>query len=131
MSLQAYQTAQRVTENPRMTEYRLFAQVTKALLDAREGGTAERARAIDWNRRLWLALQSDCATDANALPVDLRAGIISLAIWVDKHSRQALRREADLQPLIDVNRSIMEGLLGIDMPQHASREPAELAVAGY
>ena len=34
MSLQAYQKAQRSTERPRDTEYRLFAQVTQALIEA-------------------------------------------------------------------------------------------------
>ncbi|MBT3362002.1 MAG: hypothetical protein HN403_20450 [Rhodospirillales bacterium] len=44
------------------------------------------------------------------VPDATRAGIISLAIWVDKHSRKVLKREADLQPMIEVNRNIMEGL---------------------
>lgn len=59
---------------------------------------------------IWLALQADCALESNLLPDETRAGIISLAIWVDKHSRKVLRGEAEIQPLIDVNRSIMEGL---------------------
>ena len=46
------------------------------------------------------------------VPESVRAGVISLAIWVDKHSRKALKREADLQPLVEVNRNIMEGLSG-------------------
>ena len=46
------------------------------------------------------------------VPDATRAGIISLAIWVDKHSRKVLKREADLQPMIEVNRNIMEGLSG-------------------
>jgi len=68
------------------------------------------AKSIHWNRRLWLALQADCALENNLLPDETRAGIISLAIWVDKHSRKVLRGEAEIEPLIDVNRSIMEGL---------------------
>ena len=34
MTLQAYQNVQRVVEDPRTTEYRLFGQVTGALLEA-------------------------------------------------------------------------------------------------
>ena len=67
---------------------------------------------MNWNRRMWLALQADCASDANQLPDAFRAGIISLAIWVDKHSRKVLRHEADIVPLVDVNRTIMDGLSG-------------------
>ncbi len=110
MSLQSYQTALNTTEDPRKTEYRLFAQVTKSLMDAENGESLSLQKAVHWNRRLWLTLQADCANDDNQLPDEVRAGIISLAIWVDKHSRMVLQGKADLTPLIDVNRSIMEGL---------------------
>lgn len=111
MSLQAYQQVQNSTEDPRRTEYRLFAQVTRALIEAaKEATPGQLARAIHWNRRLWMTLQADCAQDDNALPEQTRAGIISLAIWVDKHSRAVLKGQADIAALIQVNRSIMEGL---------------------
>jgi flagellar protein FlaF len=110
MSLQNYQIAQNTTEDPRRTEYRLFAQVTKALMDAISGSENDTAQAIHWNRRMWLALQADCSDEENVLNDQTRAGIISLAIWVDKHSRKVLRGEAKVEPLIEVNRSIMEGL---------------------
>ena len=110
MSLRSYEIAQNTTEEPRRTEYRLFAQVTKALMDAVAGGAGDAAQAVHWNRRMWMALQADCADESNVLNDQTRAGIISLAIWVDKHSRKVLRGEAQVQPLIDVNRSIMEGL---------------------
>jgi flagellar protein FlaF len=110
MSLHSYQRVQNQTEDPRKTEYRLFALVTKALMDAEKSDHTSLVKAIHWNRRLWLTLQSDCATEANRLPEATRAGIISLAIWVDKHSRKVLKGEGHLKALIDVNRSIMEGL---------------------
>ncbi len=110
MSLHSYVTAQNATEEPRQTEYRLFAQVTRSLMQCQEGARSELVKSIHWNRRLWLALQADCASDANVLPDETRAGIISLAIWVDKHSRKVLKGEAEVKPLIDINRSIMEGL---------------------
>ncbi len=110
MSLQSYQIAQNTTEDPRRTEYRLFAQVTRALMEASDDERGTVARAVHWNRRLWLALQSDCANDSNVLNEQTRAGIISLAIWVDKHSRKALSGQGDVSPLIEVNRTIMEGL---------------------
>lgn len=110
MSLHSYVQTQNVTEEPRQTEYRLFAQVTRALMQSQQGAKNEIAKAIHWNRRLWLTLQADCASDANVLSEETRAGIISLSIWVDKHSRKVLKGEAEVSPLIDVNRSIMEGL---------------------
>jgi len=116
MSLQSYQTTQAKTEGPRNTEYRLFALVTRDLMAA---GASERMdpafhKAIDWNRRMWLTLQSDLSMEDNALPDGLKAQLISLAIWVDRHSSKILRGDADVGPLIKVNRTIMEGLAGLE-----------------
>ena len=54
MSLQAYQQAATRAETPRETEYRLFAQVTLALMEAAKCEPADmrgRIDALDWNRR--------------------------------------------------------------------------------
>lgn len=113
MSLQAYQQAATRSESPRDTEYRLFAQVTRALMEAQKldpmnvGG---RADALDWNRRVWAAFASDCGHPDNGLPKPLRASIISLSIWVGKHTSQVIRREEEIEPLIEINRMIMQGL---------------------
>lgn len=112
MSLQAYKNTQVATENPRVTEYRLFGQVTGALLDARNSqaiGTP-LVEVIDWNRRMWRTLVADCMDDRNALTEDLRAKIISISLWVSKYSRQVTREKAPLDPLIEINRNIMAGL---------------------
>ncbi len=112
MTLQSYLQVQNATESPRKTEYRLFALVTKSLIEAAKSDNIQaRTKALHWNRRLWLTLQTDCALEDNQLPEALRAGIISLAIWVDRHSRMVMKGEAQIESLIDVNRSIMEGLV--------------------
>jgi flagellar protein FlaF len=82
------------------------------MIKAESQDHASIVRAVHWNRRLWLTLQSDCASEDNSLPEATRAGIISLSLWVDKHSRKVLKRGADLRPMIEVNRNIMEGLSG-------------------
>jgi flagellar protein FlaF len=117
MSVKKYKAAQASTENPRQTEYRLFAEVTKALMAVSEVSVVSKGvrpqefyKAVDWNRRLWLALQVDIASTENRFPDSLKAAIASISIWVDKHSRLVLRGELTLEPLISVNRTIMEGL---------------------
>ncbi|MDP3658909.1 flagellar biosynthesis regulator FlaF [Phenylobacterium sp.] len=115
MSLRAYQQATARAESPREAEYRLFGQVTRALMSAAEADPTDartRVDALDWNRRLWSTLGSDCADSKNGLPAPLRASIISLSIWVDKHTSAVIRREEEIEPLIDVNRMIMQGLGG-------------------
>jgi len=112
MPVQAYQKAQRASENSRSTEYRLFGQVTGALLDAQNAGAKGAALidAIDWNRRLWSTLAVDCMDDNNQLSRPLRAQIVSLSLWVTKYSSEVVQQGASLEPLIDVNRNVMQGL---------------------
>ncbi len=111
MSFHAYQTAAAQGESPRDIEYRLFGQVTRSLMDARTGADLTRtAAALAWNRQVWSVMAKDCADERNALPEQLRAGIISLALFVRKYSSEILRDGADIDPLIDINRAIMQGL---------------------
>ena len=114
MTLKAYQNTQFSTEDPRETEYRVFGQVTGALIDAQRNGKSggPLAEAIDWNRTLWRTLAADCLDDRNQLPQDLRAQIVSLSLWVTRYSKEVTRQGASLDPLIDVNRTIMQGLNG-------------------
>ena len=117
MTLQAYQKAYQSSttrsENPRDTEYRLFGQVTRSLIEASQAPREEmqkRAAALAWNRSVWSALATDCAQEGNGLPKDLRAGIISLSMFVRKYSREVMQSGAEFEPLIDINRTIMQGL---------------------
>ncbi len=114
MSLKAYQQAQVKTEDPRATEYRLFGQVTGALIEAKDrkvtGGPL--AETLDWNRTLWRTLAADCMDDRNLLSSDVRAKIVSLSLWVTRYSKQVTRSGAPIDPLIQVNRTIMQGLQG-------------------
>jgi flagellar protein FlaF len=112
MTLKNYQNVQRAVEDPRTTEYRLFGQVTGALLDAKSKGAVGTplVEAIDWNRRLWRTLAADCMDDRNSLTQDVRAKIVSLSLWVSKYSRKVTREKAPIDPLIEINRTIMQGL---------------------
>lgn len=100
------------TEEPRQAEYRLFAKITRALIEAERKGGKHLVDAVDSNRRLWLTLQLDLSSEENDLPDALKAQLISLAMWVDKHSSRVLRGELDVHSLVTVNRTIMEGLAG-------------------
>ena len=122
MSYQAYQRISARSEDPRSTEYRLLGQVTRALKDAREIKASEirkRAEALDWNRRVWSAFAADCAKPDNGLPEALRASIISLSIFISKETSTAMLGEGDIDTLIDLNRTVMQGL-----------EPGAQAAAG-
>lgn len=114
MSFQAYQNTAARAEDPRATEYRLFAQVTRSLMNAKTlpmEAVRDRAEAIDWNRRVWSNLALDCASQDNKLPEALRAAIISLSIFVSKHGSHAMRNPEAIDDLVDINRTVMQGLM--------------------
>jgi flagellar biosynthesis activator protein FlaF len=115
MSLRAYQQAAQRAETPRDVEYRLFAQVTRALLDVKSTPREDLRAWIDvlhWNRRIWAALADDCAQASNALPEATRAQVISLSLFVHRTTSQVMRGETDVDVLIDLNRTMMQGLSG-------------------
>lgn len=122
MSLKAYQASAARAEDPRQTEYRLFAQVTRALMEAEKlerSQIRERMDALDWNRRMWSMFALDCASDGNKLPEQLRANIISLSLWVNRHTSLVMRNKEEIAALIDVNRTVMQGLL----PRQSGGQP--------
>jgi flagellar protein FlaF len=114
------QATETVTENPapppvpdqRQAEFQAFDQVTRELQAnvAKAKEDPEFLRALDDNRRLWHALEEDLARPQNQLPDPLKAQIISVAIWVERHSKLAEQGEASTEALIQVNESIMKGL---------------------
>jgi flagellar protein FlaF len=123
MSIQAYQATAQKTEGPRQTEYRAFAIATRGLIDAAALPITEvgkRGEALAKNRQLWTLLASDCASEGNVLPKSLRAQIISLSLFVDRHTSAVMRQGADMDILIDINRTIMQGLSPAQAPQAAA-----------
>lgn len=112
MSINAYQQVQIVDKNDQETEHRLFMEVTRSLIKVQQSNDkgTEFFKALDWNRRLWSTLSTDCAVEGNGLPKELRAGIVSIGLWVSKYTSQVARGNDDIAALIDINKTIMEGL---------------------
>ncbi|NQW10892.1 MAG: flagellar biosynthesis regulator FlaF [Alphaproteobacteria bacterium] len=116
----AYTRNIKATAAPRDVEYRLLAQVTAALLNARDLSaerrrsdprvTAQFMEAINWNNQVWDAFVEDVGTEGNVLPRELRAAIVSLGIWVTRETALIAEDKGDLDALISVNRAIMKGL---------------------
>ncbi|MFN7400383.1 MAG: flagellar biosynthesis regulator FlaF [Sandaracinobacter sp.] len=114
MPLSAYQRARQVSETPRSTEHRLLGEITAGLMQARDQGLAGPALmdVLHRNREVWQAFAADCGLPGNGLPAQLRASIMSIALWVDRHISLVMAGREDLEPLIDVNRLVMQGLEG-------------------
>ena len=126
----AYKKALNKTASDRDTEYRLLAQVTASLIEAKEADGDMRvnpkkmrlvAEALNWNNEVWAAFMDDCRSSDNRLPEKLRGGILSLAIWVGKETKLAMNGDSDLEMLIAVNRDIMKGLSASGTPESPNR----------
>jgi flagellar protein FlaF len=115
MSHDAYARAQKATAQPRDAEYKAFTEATRKLMAVAKEGREDLKQlieAVHLNRSLWSALATDCADPQNQLPSETRALIISLARWVSLYSSDVMRKKDSVEPLIDVNRIIMDGLSG-------------------
>lgn len=106
----SYKTTQFRSNSPQEMEYQLIVEVTRDLEHARVAGGQALINALYRNSQMWTAFASDCLDPENGLPSELRARIISISLWCDRHSRDVRHGKADINPLIDVNRAIASGL---------------------
>lgn len=112
MSVQQIEYSNIPVDDPREREQRLFQEVTEALVECGLTSVQEPMveKAVERNRRLWDALRVDLSLNENRLPDELKAKLISIAIWVEKHSEMVLKGNGQVEPLITVNQAIMDGL---------------------
>ena len=104
----AYQAAA-THRTQREQEADVFRRATGALQTARDADPIQRVRALADNRRLWLTVGDLMRDPLNALPAELRAGIVSVGLAVQ---REMDRDSPDFDFLIAVNESIAAGLAG-------------------
>lgn len=96
----------------RDNEYEAFSRVTRELQHAQLNGGNQRYAAIERNLRLWTVLASDLSEPSNQLPDELKAGLLSLAIFSLRQGYHLLQNDDDLESLIFINKKIMSGLRG-------------------
>ncbi|MCY1707177.1 flagellar biosynthesis regulator FlaF [Pannonibacter sp. SL95] len=80
---------------------------------ARERGprSRETIEAVYNTRRLWSYFIDNLAEETNELPVEIRADLISIGIWVIKELERIRRQETDsLDALIEINIIIRDSL---------------------
>ena len=112
MSLAAYQRTRAIAETPREAEYRLMSQITGEMIHARDAGLKGVALmpALGRNREAWNAFSTACGAPGNKLSNELRASIISRALWVDRYTSEVVTGKDSIDDLITVNKAIIEGL---------------------
>ena len=97
----------------RARECSAMDRVIDMLHAARDRGSNSREaiEAIFYLRRLWAIFLDDLRNPDNELPEQLRAGIVSIGIWMNKEiERFRAGQTSDLTPIIEINEIIRDGL---------------------
>jgi flagellar protein FlaF len=112
MTLLAYERMRTMVEGPRSTEYRLISEISREMKAEWDRGSRGAALmpALHRNREMWSTFAVTCGGAGNQLSQELRASIISLALWVDRHTSAVVAGRETIEPLLEVNRSLLEGL---------------------
>lgn len=112
-ALRGYANNAASTRSDRRAEYEIIARVTHELRDSavkKKTNFPAFAEALHNNQRLWTALVVDVADEKNPLPKELKARIVYLAEFTRHHSRQALKNEVSVMPLLEINMAVLRGL---------------------
>jgi flagellar biosynthesis activator protein FlaF len=97
----------------RAREQAAMDRVIEMLRAAQEKGPQSRELidALFYLRRLWMIFIDDLNDSNNELPAQLRAGIISIGVWMMKEiDRVRGGVTNDLTPMIEINVLIRNGL---------------------
>ena len=109
---------------PRETEMLAFGLCNARLRSALD--VASRIDALNKTHQLWSLLVRDLAGSANRLPSELKKQLIDIGFWAMSFSVSAMGREVSLQPLIEVNQNMIDGLKMQQKEQLSARLPPQV-----
>jgi len=117
--LDAYRDTERNTLDGRSLEAMVLAKAAAALLAVRNQWeqpdlTSRLDEALRYNQRLWTLFQVELAKEDNPLPDEVRRNLLSLSLFVDKHTFGLMASPAPekLDILISINQNLASGLRG-------------------
>ena len=113
----AYGRTQFNGNSPREQEAQAFSYVVSALEDSMKNPENQKQyyTAIGFNQKLWTSVKLSMFDPDHEVPEKIRKNILSLGLFIDKHSQKLLAEydPAELKVLVDINRSMVLGLKGI------------------
>ncbi len=125
MSIAAYKTTIRESETPRQIERRVLSRVPPQMAARTEAfdraeSTCDRGTLLAkglrddlaTNQKFWNELKFDLSQPGKALSTELRASLISLAIFIERQTSTVMSGNAGVRALVNINRSIVADLAG-------------------
>jgi len=77
----------------------------------KSGYSRDAIEALFYTRRIWIRFIEDLKQSENQLDMELRANLISIAIWILKECDRIRKRQSDnFQGIIDITIIIRDGL---------------------
>ena len=132
-SNQAYSSSQKLGASASQTEARALLETARRMSVAKEQmeNLDEYRAALRLNWRLWTIFQADVSSKENPLPPGIKANILSLSVFIDKHTVGALTEpeERRLDVLININRNVAAGLMTNVKDQEVNEKAAAPRVA--
>jgi flagellar protein FlaF len=123
LAFKAYGEIAQRTAGDKEVEYALFLQITEALDSVKDPQTrsiSDWADAISRNQQLWTIIATDLLHPGNELPDDLKRSLLFLSEFVRRSSLNILAGEESIPDLIEVNKTVMAGLVG--QPNYTAEE---------
>lgn len=113
---QTYASVQKASVGPREAEAIVLKKSAFLIEQAIKAPGDEKLLREAWEltNELWSILRREALSEHCPLPPELRANMVSLAIFADKCLRKAAISEnpEDLRPLAQINTHLAEGLRG-------------------
>jgi flagellar protein FlaF len=99
--------------NPARTEAWALLEAARLMEGAKTKGSDELLAAVRRNWRLWTLFQANLVDAECTVPTAIRANLLGLANFIDRHTAQLLAKPdpAEVAVLVNINRQIGEGLL--------------------
>ena len=106
-ALSAYNAAS-ASQGAREQEATVFRLAARRLRDARD--PRSRNAAIGINHEIWSHMFRDLNCPENRLPPILKQDCLVLARWSLDYSTRALLKDLPLEPMIEINEQVADGL---------------------
>jgi len=97
----------------RLRERNAIGHSIELLATAAENGTGskESAEALYFTMQLWAAFAEDLASEENINPDELKAKLISIALWFMKEAQKIRDGHSEnFASMIEISRTILDGL---------------------
>ncbi|NVJ69216.1 MAG: flagellar biosynthesis regulator FlaF [Alphaproteobacteria bacterium] len=127
--ISSYQNASLTLKDGRSQEVEALTRINAEMERTSQGDVdiQQFYQAVSKNQKIWNEFLVALAEDDHPYPVELRARLISLAIWVNRHTQTVIQTRKNVEPLVLLNKDIIAGLQA--RPEGTAQAPGQQNIA--